>query len=66
MKISYTPNDRMWLFYNKNAYIELAYNIVQYDHIKHVEVNRHFIKEKLQVKIIQFSIVKFKNQLASI
>jgi len=66
MKISYTPNDRMWLFCNKNACIELVYNLVQYDHIKHVAVNRHFIKEKLQVKIIQFSIVKFENQLISI
>ena len=33
---------------------------------KHVEVDRHFIKEKLDGNIIQFPFVKSKDQLADI
>lgn len=38
----------------------------QYDRRKHVEVDRHFIKEKLQNKIIHIPHVKSKEQLADI
>jgi hypothetical protein len=44
---------------NKSA-IEIAHNPVQHDRTKHVEVDRHFIKEKLEAGIIQFPFVKSK------
>jgi hypothetical protein len=44
---------------NKSA-IEIAHNPVQHDRTKHVEVDRHFIKEKLEAGIIQFLFVKSK------
>ncbi|KAL0404228.1 UNVERIFIED_CONTAM: Retrovirus-related Pol polyprotein from transposon RE1 [Sesamum radiatum] len=44
---------------NKEA-IEIAQNPVQHDRTKHVEVDRHFIKEKLDHKVIKFSFVKSK------
>ena len=50
---------------NKVA-IEIAQNPKQHDHTKHVEVDHHFIKEKLDQKIIQFLFVKSENQLADI
>ena len=50
---------------NKTA-IEIAHNLVQHDRTKHVEVDRHFIKENLDWKIIQFLFVRSKDQLANI
>ncbi|XP_070040773.1 uncharacterized mitochondrial protein AtMg00810-like [Nicotiana tomentosiformis] len=38
--------------------IQIAQNPVQHDLTKHVEIYRHFIKEKLDQKIIQFPFVK--------
>ena len=50
---------------NKSA-IEIAHNPVQHDRTKHVEVDRHFIKENLDRKIIQFPFVRSEDQLADI
>ena len=50
---------------NKEA-IEIVQNLVQHDRTKHVEVDCHFIKEKLDQKLIRFPFVKSKNQLANI
>lgn len=36
------------------------------DRTKHIGVNRHFIKEKLDQKIIQFPFIKSGNRLAHI
>ena len=37
----------MKLFCNNKATISIANNPVQHDRIKHLEIDRHFIKEKL-------------------
>ncbi len=50
---------------NKTA-ITIAQNLVQHDRTKHVEVDHHFIKEKLDQKIIHFPFVKSENQIADI
>jgi hypothetical protein len=50
---------------NKVA-IVIANNPVQHDRTKHVEVDKHFIKQKLDEKTMIFSFVKFKDQLADI
>jgi len=39
---------------------------VQHDRTKHVEVDRHFIKQNLENKIIRFPFVKSEDQLADI
>ncbi|CAL8134140.1 unnamed protein product [Prunus armeniaca] len=39
---------------------------VQHDRTKHVEVDRHFIKQKLEAKVFQFPFVKSEDQLADI
>ena len=36
---------------NKSA-ISIAHNLVQHDRTKHVEIDRHFIKEKLDNGLI--------------
>ena len=37
----------MKLFYNNKVVISIANNPIQYDKTKHVEIDRHFIKERL-------------------
>ncbi|KAI5342549.1 hypothetical protein L3X38_010424 [Prunus dulcis] len=43
---------------------EIANNLVQHDRTKHVEVDRHFIKEKLELKLISIPFVPSLEQLA--
>ncbi|KAK3038374.1 hypothetical protein RJ639_030274 [Escallonia herrerae] len=50
---------------NKSA-IEIAQNPVQHDRVKHVEVNRHFIREKLDQNIIQFLFMRSESQIVDI
>ncbi|KAK9105059.1 hypothetical protein Scep_021903 [Stephania cephalantha] len=54
------------LYFDNKAAIKIAQNPVQNDRIKHVEVDRHFIKEKLDQKIIQVRFVKSEVQLADV
>ena len=44
----------------------ISENSVQHDRTKHVEIDRHFIKEKLENKIISLPFVRSKDQLADI
>ncbi|CAL9024474.1 unnamed protein product [Prunus brigantina] len=50
----------------KHKVVALSNNPVQHDCAKHVEVDRHYIKEKLEAKVIQFPFVKSDDQLADI
>lgn len=42
----------MSLSWDNKAAIKKAHNIVQHDFTKHVEVDRHFIKENLETEFI--------------
>lgn len=42
----------MKLYCGNKFAINLMYNPTQHDHTKHVEVDRHYIKEKLESKVI--------------
>ncbi|KAI5340362.1 hypothetical protein L3X38_019636 [Prunus dulcis] len=50
---------------NKSA-IDIAHNPVQHDRTKHVEVDKYFIKEKIEKKTICLPFVKSKDQLEDI
>ncbi|KAL5823154.1 hypothetical protein ACOSQ3_021104 [Xanthoceras sorbifolium] len=50
---------------NKSA-INIVHNPVQHDRTKHIEVDRHFIKEKLDSGLICTPFVSTENQLADI
>ncbi|RVW89668.1 Retrovirus-related Pol polyprotein from transposon RE1 [Vitis vinifera] len=45
---------------------DIAHNPVQHDHTKHVKVDRFFIKEKLDDKIVELPKIRSKDQLADI
>ena len=42
----------MKLFFDNEVAINIAHNLIQHDRSKHIEIDRHFIKEKIEVKII--------------
>ncbi|BBH02498.1 ABC-2 type transporter family protein [Prunus dulcis] len=65
-KLGYRPTSVMNLFCDNKAAIVIAHNPVQDDRTKHVEVDRHYIKQKLEAKVIQFPFVKSEEQLAAI
>ncbi|RVW16197.1 Retrovirus-related Pol polyprotein from transposon RE1 [Vitis vinifera] len=44
---------------------DIAHNPVQHDRIKHVEVDRFFIKEKLDDKIVELPKIRSKDQLSN-
>jgi hypothetical protein len=54
------------LYCDNKAAISIAHNPVQHDRTKHVEVDRHFIKEKLTDGIISVPFVKSEDQLVDI
>ena len=50
---------------NQSA-ISIAHNPVQHDRTKHVEVDRHFIKEKIEDNIITINYIPTGQQLADV
>ena len=56
----------MKLYCDNKAAINIAHNPVQHDRTKHVEIDRHFIKEKLNSGVICTLFVKSGEQLADV
>ena len=42
----------MRLYYENKVAIGIAHNLVHHDRTKHVEIDRHFIKEKIEDKLL--------------
>ena len=66
MEIGYSPNMEMNLFCDNKVAIDISQNPIQHDRTKHVEIDKHFIKQNLEEKIILFVFVKSEDQLADI
>ncbi|PRQ31135.1 putative RNA-directed DNA polymerase [Rosa chinensis] len=64
--LGFKPKSAMQLYCDNKAAIDISHNPVQHDRTKHVEVDRHFIKEKLDAKLISFRFVPTEEQLANI
>jgi hypothetical protein len=56
----------LMLYCDNKAAIDIANNPVQHDRTKHVEVDRHFIKEKLDRGVVCMPYVTSANQIADV
>ena len=65
-KLDFAQNSEMNLFYDNKTAIDISHNPVQHDRTKHVEVDRHFIKQNLEEKTIRFPFVKSEDQLVDV
>ena len=54
------------LYRDNKAAINISHNPVQHDKTKHIEVDRHFIKEKIEKEMICMTYIPTREQLADI
>ncbi|RDX72507.1 Copia protein, partial [Mucuna pruriens] len=64
LKVKYEGH--IQLFCNNNSTISIVHNLVQHDRTKHIEINRHFIKEKLDSGLIVTTHVPIGLQVANV
>ncbi|RVX08628.1 Retrovirus-related Pol polyprotein from transposon TNT 1-94 [Vitis vinifera] len=64
--LGYLSRQPIQLFCDNKAACDIAHNPVQHDRTKHVEVDRFFIKEKFDDKIVELPKIRSENQLADI
>ena len=58
--------DALRIYYDNKAAISIAHNPVLHDRTKHIEVDKHFIKEKIEGGIICIPYVPTSQQTADI
>jgi hypothetical protein len=63
-EIGFAPNSEMNLYCDNKVAIEISQNPIQHDRTKHIEIDRHFIKQNLEEKVIRFLFVRSEDQLA--
>ncbi|RVW36637.1 Retrovirus-related Pol polyprotein from transposon RE1 [Vitis vinifera] len=66
LDLGYLSRQPIQLFCDNKAACDIAHNLVQHDRTKHVEVDRFFIKEKLDDKIVELPKIRSEDQLADI
>jgi len=65
-EIGFPPQLPSQLKCDNKAAISISENFVQHDITKHVEVDKHFIKEKIEDNSIELPFVRSEDQLADI
>ena len=65
-EIGFPPDLPSKLNCDNKATISISENPVQHDRTKHIEVDRHFLKEKLENSTVELPFVKSEDQLADI
>ncbi|RVW31138.1 Retrovirus-related Pol polyprotein from transposon TNT 1-94 [Vitis vinifera] len=64
--LGYLSRQPIRFFCDNKAACDIAHNQIQHDRTKHVEVDRFFIKEKLDDKIVELPKIQLEDQLANI
>ena len=65
-ELKVTSSLPMKVFCDNKAVIAIAYNLVLHDRTKHVEVDKHFIKEKLEEWLICMPYIPTNEQVIDI
>ena len=66
MDLGYLPRQPIRLYCDNKTACDIAHNPVKHDRTKHVEVDRFFIKEKLDEKIVELPKIRSEDQLVDI
>jgi hypothetical protein len=56
----------LMLYFDKKAALGIVYNPVHHSRSKHIEIDRHFVKEKLDQGVICMPYVSTADQVANI
>ncbi|KAJ0726306.1 putative RNA-directed DNA polymerase [Helianthus annuus] len=65
-EVAFPPTEPTRIMCDNKAAIQISENPVQYNRTKHVEVDIHFIKEKLESGMLELPFVRSEDQLADI
>lgn len=65
-EIGFPPTKTCEIMCDNQAAIRISKNLVQHDRTKHVKIDSHFIKEKIEEGIVKFPFVRSEDQLADI
>ncbi|XP_059668799.1 SNF2 domain-containing protein CLASSY 3-like [Cornus florida] len=65
-ELGYLVRESIKLYCDNNAAISIAHNPVQCDKTKHIEVDRHFMKDKLRLGLICTPYVNTHDQVADV
>ncbi|KAM0041859.1 putative RNA-directed DNA polymerase [Helianthus debilis subsp. tardiflorus] len=65
-EIGFPQNKSNQILCDNKAAIQISENPVQHDRTKHIEVDRNFIKEKIETGVIELPFVRSEDQLADI
>ena len=66
MDLGYLPRQPIQIYCDNKAECDIAHNPVQHDRTKHVEVDRCFIKENFDEKIVELPKIRSEDQLVDI
>jgi Reverse transcriptase (RNA-dependent DNA polymerase) len=64
--LGFEPKEAMNLFCDNKSAITISQNPIQHDRTKHIEVDRHFIRQNLEEEVIRLPHVRTEEQLAYI
>ena len=66
MELGLYRSKPLMLYCDNKAALDIAHNPIQHDRTKHVEIDRHFIKEKIDQGTLCMPYVNSANQVADI